>query len=314
MQKMTNVLDSHPADPVLGKIILDSIGIAICLIASCKTFAMILFIIIRCRFIKSKEKILFLLSINMYVNVFIFALFTLHMFLSMIRGHLQPHVAELHDDTLACRLRIYFSTITLISALYSNALQGFHRFFRIRFYKRPFLHRNIYLYLLGICIQVLLSALLQLPVLLPGHYDYEDYHCQVYLTNWRGILTGACLVWLPPVILTVVIYTQTMYFIHCNSLKFSLRRKLKIKRDLIVIKRVLWTLIFIIIFGTPAVSMTVVYFIFGYIGWWANHLTWLTFITSFFGMTIVHTYYATHIHALYSRTAKKAPLILKRSR
>ena len=74
-----------------------------------------------------------------------------------------------------------------------------------------------------------------------------------------------------------------------------------IKRDVTVIKRVLFILIFIILFGMPAISTTIVYLIFNYIGWWANYLTWLTFVTSFTGMTCAHTYYAKHIDALYSK-------------
>ena len=74
-----------------------------------------------------------------------------------------------------------------------------------------------------------------------------------------------------------------------------------IKRDVTVIKRVLFILIFIILFGMPAISTTIVYLIFNYIGWCANYLTWLTFVTSFTGMTCAHTYYAKHIDALYSK-------------
>jgi hypothetical protein len=152
-------------------------------------------------------------------------------------------------------------------------------------------------------IQICLSALLQLPVLLPGHYDYEDYHCQVYLTNWRGILIGALFVWLPPVFFTTVIYTWTVYYIHHNSPKFNRRRRSRTKRDFIVIRRIFWLIICIILFGTPACSTTIVYHLFGYIRWWANHLTWLTFISSFTGMSIVHTYYARHLRSLWSRTS-----------
>ncbi|UJR10766.1 hypothetical protein I4U23_014954 [Adineta vaga] len=287
---------------LIAPIILDSIGIGICIVAICKTFFMILLILTRRRLIKLKEKNLFLLSLNMYINVFIFASFTLDMFISMFMGHWNPTREDLHNNTLGCRLKIYISTIALISALYSNALQALHRLFRIIYYHCPFLYRNIYIYILGIVIQVHLSALVQLPVILPGHYDYEDYHCQVYLTNWRGILIGALCVWLPPVVLTVIIYACTVSYIRRNITRLTIRQKKRIKRDFTVIKRILWLVIFIILFGTPACSTTIVYHIFGYVGWWANHLTWLTFISSFTGMTIVHLYYAPHLRVLLSKS------------
>ncbi|CAF1327667.1 unnamed protein product [Rotaria sordida] len=238
----------------------------------------------------------------MYLNVFIFALFTLDMFISMIKGHIKPYAPELHNNTLWCRLKIYLSTIALISALYSNTLQALHRLFKIVYYKHPFLFRNLHLYIFGIFIQVFLSASLQLPILLLGDYDYEDYHCQVYLTNWRGIARGASLVWLPPVLLTIVIYAYTMRYIRRHVSTFTLLQKKRIDRDFTVIRRILWLIIFIVLFGIPACSTTIVYYIFGYVGWWANHLTWLTFILSFSGMSIVHTYYAPHIRALLSGT------------
>ncbi|CAF4065747.1 unnamed protein product [Rotaria sordida] len=53
-------------------------------------------------------------------------------------------------------------------------------------------------------------------------YDYEDYHRQVYVTNWCGIARGASLVWLPPVLLTIVIYAYTMCYIRCHVSKFTL--------------------------------------------------------------------------------------------
>ncbi|CAF1072081.1 unnamed protein product [Adineta ricciae] len=286
----------------LKPVILDWLGIGISIIAICKMTFMILLIFARRQLIKPKERVLFLLSLNMFMNVLIFACFTLNMFISMLLGHMNPDRTDLHDNTLRCRLKIYVSTIALISALYSNTLQALHRLFRIVYHHRPFFYRNIYLYMFGIVVEIHLGALLQLPVLLPGHYDYEDYHCQVYLTNWRGILIGASCVWLPPVILTIIIYVCTVSFIRRNLSKFTMRQKKRIKRDFIVIRRILWLVVFIILFGTPACSTPIVYHLFGYIGWWANHITWLTFISSFTGMTVVHTYYAPHLHVLLAKS------------
>lgn len=294
-----NMLPSPPS--LLPNIILDAIGIGISIIAICKTLGLILLIIINRSITKSKENILYLLSLNMNMSVFIFALFVLDMFISMIKGHLNPNSLELQSDTLWCRLKIYLSTIALISALHSNVLQSLHRYFRIIYYHRPYFYRNIYLYIFGICIQVFLGAMMQLPILITGNYQYEDYRCQVYLTNWRGILMGALLVWLFPVSLTIIIYTCTMHYIHRHLPKFTAQQQTRIRRDVTVIKRVLWLVIFILIFGTPACSTTIVYYIFGYIGWWADYLTWLTFISSFTCMSIVHTYYSTHLRALWPR-------------
>ena len=110
----------------------------------------------------------------MYISIFIFALFLLDMFISMIRGHIYPNISEITNDTLWCRLKVYLSTVALICSLYSNTFQAFYRFLRIIFYTRPFFYQNISLYMFGILIQIFLSALQPLPILLIGEYQYQD--------------------------------------------------------------------------------------------------------------------------------------------
>ncbi|CAF4577235.1 unnamed protein product [Rotaria sp. Silwood1] len=118
----------------------------------------------------------------------------------MIKGHLYPDMSQINDDTLCCRLKVYLSTVALISSLYSTTSQVLYHFFRIIYYNRPFFHVNIYFYIF-----------------------------------------------------------------------------------ILLIQRILWLIIFILVFGMPACSTTIIFYLFGYIGWWANHLTWSTFILSFIG-------------------------------
>jgi hypothetical protein len=290
---------------LLPNIILDCIGISLCTIAVCKTLTFILLILIRRQLMKSKEKILYLLSLNMYMSVFIFALFLLDMCVSMLKSHINPDLSQLNYDTLWCRLKVYLLSVALTSSLYSNTIQALYRFFRIIYYTRPFFHRNIYLYIFCILILVILSALQPLPILLIGEYQYEDYHCQIYLTSWRGVLMAAFLTWLLPVTITIIIYAFTLRYIRSNTLRFAALQRIRIKRDVTVMRRIIWLIMFILVLGMPASSITIIYYIFGYIGWWANYLTWLTFISSFIGMSIVQTCYAPHLHALWSRAPNR---------
>jgi hypothetical protein len=283
-------------------IILDSFGISFCIIALCKTFIFILLILIRRGLTKSKDKVLFLLSLNMYMSIFISTLGFLNMFTTMLIGHLHPDISVANFDTPSCHLIIYLTTIAIICTLYSNTFQALHRFVRIIYYTRPVFHRNIYLYIFGILIQILLSTLQPLPIVLTGGFQYEDYHCQVRLINWHGILMGALLVWLPPVTVTVIIYVCTIRYVRRNVRSFTLQQKTRIKRDVTVIKRILWLVVFILAFGTPACTTTIVYYVFGYVGWWANHLTWLTFVFTFIGISVVQTCYSPHLRVLWSRT------------
>jgi hypothetical protein len=293
------------SESFVPNIILDCLGIGLCIIAICKTLTFIVIILIRRQLTKSKDKIVFLLSFNMYMSIFIFALFLVDMFISMLKGHIHPSISQINAETWWCRIKVYLMTVALISSLYSNTFQALRRFFRIIYYNRPFFYRNTYAYIFGILIQVFLSALQPLPILLIGEYQYEDYHCQIRLTSWRGMTMAVFLIWLSPVSVTVIIYAYTVRYIRSNTPLFTLQQQKRIKRDFIVIKRILWLIIFIVIFGIPACSTTIVYYVFGYVGWWANHLTWMTFIISFIGLSIVQTCYSPHLRVLWSRTPNR---------
>ncbi len=107
-------------------IILDPINIGFSIILICKTLLFILLILIRHRLIKSEDKIQFLLSFNMYISIFLFALFVLDMFILMMKSPMNPNLSH---DTFQCRLKAYLSNVALIYSLYSNTFQALYRFF-----------------------------------------------------------------------------------------------------------------------------------------------------------------------------------------
>ncbi|CAF0916689.1 unnamed protein product [Adineta steineri] len=121
------------------------------------------------------------------------------------------------------------------------------------------------------------------------------------LTDWHGITMGAFLIWLSPVTITVVIYAYTWRYIHRYSQILTVRQQARIIRDFTVIRRILWLNVFPLVFGTPEISLTIVYYVSGYIGWWANYLSWFTCILSFIGMSIIHTRFSPHLRVLWSR-------------
>ncbi|CAF3509851.1 unnamed protein product [Adineta steineri] len=144
-----------------------------------------------------------------------------------------------NNDTIWCRSKVYFATVAMVCALYANTFQALHRFCRIIYYTRLFFHRNIYLYSFGILIQIFLSILQPLSVLVTGVYQYEDYHCQMSLTNWRGTILGAFLIWLSPITIIVIIYACTLSYIRHYSITFTVLQHTRIKRDFTVIKRII---------------------------------------------------------------------------
>ncbi|CAF0948868.1 unnamed protein product [Adineta steineri] len=286
-------------------IILDSIGIAVCVLTICKTFIFIFMILIRHQMKKSNEKILFILSFNMYMSICIFTLFVLDMFISMLKGHIYSNLFQIYNDTQWCRIKAYLTNVAMLYTLYSNTFHALHRFFRIIYYTNRFLHQNVYLYITGIFIQLVLSLLQPLPLLLAHIYQYEDYHCQIPLTQWFAVIIGSIVIWMPPLSITIGIYMYTLNYIRSNSPMFTHRQQTRIRRDITVIRRVVWSVLFIVLCAIPAFSIPIIYSLFNFFGWWANHLAWLGFVLSFLGMSIVHTYFSPHLRILWARPANR---------
>ncbi|UJR16620.1 hypothetical protein I4U23_003520 [Adineta vaga] len=228
----------------------------------------------------------------------------------MVRGHMHTSIWPINNNLLWCRLKAYLSNVTLICSLYSTTFQALHRCLRITYYTNAMLYRNIYLYSAGIIVQIFASMLQPLPLFLLNIYQYDDYHCQVQFTNWSGMIIAACLVWLLPVLLTVAIYVYTIHYIRRNSQQFTFRQRTRIKRDITIIRRIFWLIIFILIFGMPACSTTIVYYIFGYVEWWENHMIWLTFILSFMGISTVQTFYSPHLRTLWLKSSRRISLAI----
>lgn len=288
-------------DPLVSNIIFDCIILSLTIVAIFETVILTLLILIHCQLRKAKEKVLFLLSLNMYMSTLVFALFLLDMMIPMIKGHLYPNTPDSIYNTTWCQIKAYLTVIALICGLYSYTIQALYRFCRIVFPTHPYFHENIYLYIFGILIQVVLSSLQSLPTLLMGHYQYQDYHCQIRLTNWQSVCLGAVLLWLLPISITIGIYMYTVSYIQKNSSKFTQGQRTRIQRDFIVIKRILIIIMFIVIFGLPTCFTAIVYYLFGFIGWWANHLSWLIFIVSFTSMSTIQTYYSPHLDILWKK-------------
>lgn len=286
-------------------IVLDSIGIVLCIITVMQTLILILLILKRRQLIKSRNKVLFLLSFNLYISILIFSLFLLDMFISMLTGHLHLGLSHADFDTYWCRLKVYLGTVAMVSTFYANIFQALHRFFRIVYHVHPFLYRSLYPYLFAIVLQIVLGALQPLPVLLTGVYQYEDYHCQMHLKNWRGMILGAFLIWLAPLTITMTIYMATLRYIRHHALSFTRKQHFRTKRDFTVIRRVFWLLIFILLLGVPACGFTIIYYLFGYMGWWSNHLTWFACVLSFLGLSTVQTCFSPHLRTLWKRSRSR---------
>ncbi|CAF1334114.1 unnamed protein product, partial [Adineta ricciae] len=127
----------------------------------------------------------------------------------MLKGHLYPNTLQLTDKIQWCHIKAYLINVAMTYSLYSNTLHSLYRFVRIVYYTRCSLYQNIYLYIFGIIIQLILSLIQPIPLLFTGIYGYEDYHCQILLTEWIGVMIATVLIWIPPLSITITIYIYT---------------------------------------------------------------------------------------------------------
>ena len=285
-------------------IILDCLGIFFCTFAICESFIVIVLLFLRRRLAKAKDKIPYLLSASMYIYMMISALFINEMYISMLYGHLHPDVTNF--DTFWCRFKTYLMYIFSICIFHSCSLQALYRLFRIVYHTRPYLYRNVHLYLFAIAFEIPLSTLQGLPLFLLNEYVYTDYHCQVSLQRWRGILLGAVLFWAMPVSMTVGIYVYIMHYIRQNKRAMTLRQQSRVNRDAAVVIRIVWLVISVVLCGIPPCMFAIIYFISGYFGWWTNHLEWYTTVVSFICIGISHVLLTPHLRILwFRRTARR---------
>lgn len=297
--------DSLSNQSFIPNIIFDSITIGFCTITVTTTLLCTGLIVFRRRFSVSKERIPILLSINMYVSVCAFAVCVLNMTVAMLKGHLYSNETQANDHTRWCYTEAYLTNVAMLWCLYSSTLHGLYRFCRIVYYSHRILRQNLSLYVIGVLVQILLSALQTLPILLTGVYHYDDYHCQIPLTNWANVMLATALIWVPPLSITTTIYLFTVRYIRRNAALFTYRQHTRITRDVTVIKRIVWSVVFVVLCAMPAFSITIMYYLFAYFGWWGNHLAWLGFILSFTGMSVVHTWYSPHLRNLWPRAQNR---------
>jgi hypothetical protein len=289
-----------PNSPYVPAIVLDVLGILLCTFAICESFIVLLLLFLRRRLAKPKDKIPRLLSANMYTCIMISGLFINEMFISMLNGHLHPTITNF--DNFWCQLKTYLMYIFSISIFHSCSLQALCRMFRVVYYTQAYLYRNVHLYLFAIAFEIPLSALQALPLFLLDEYPYIDYHCQVSLQSWRGMLLGAVLFWGMPVSMTVGIYFYTVRYIRQNGGAMTLRQKSRVNRDTAVITRIFWLTIFVVLCGIPPCTFAIIYYISGYFGWWINHVEWYTTVFSFISVGMSHVLLTPHLRVLWSRT------------
>ena len=162
------------------------LSIFICAIVTVCTSFFVLFIIFYRRSTIRNDHVDYLLVANSYIALFLSSPFYFDMSAYSIYGHLHPASSF---DGWWCRVKSYAIYVTGSAYFYSFLFQAIYRFCRIVFPTRPAL-RSFRLYAIVSILQWIFGILQVLPSLFAGYITYlpNDYHCQLALTNLRGII------------------------------------------------------------------------------------------------------------------------------
>jgi hypothetical protein len=216
-----------------------------------------------------------LLCLNMYVSLGIGCAIMLDIYCYTLYGHLHPNISF---DNRWCYIKSYLFYVSGCSFFYSYLLQAIYRLCRIVFYTKPLL-QSFNLYIGGIILQWILSFLQVIPIYLLGIFEYlhNDYHCQIALSNIRGLFLGLSMVHLIPISLTTICYIYTVVYIcqSSNSIRTT-RQRVSDRRDLFVLSRVFIILTVMIGSGLPQIGISIFYQYYGYLPYWSTQFQWLT--------------------------------------
>lgn len=245
-----------------------------------------------------------LLSINMYVSLFIGCTIMFDIYCYTLYGHLNPNVSF---DGTWCQIKAYFFYVSGCAFFYSYLLQAIYRLCRIVFYQKLIL-QSYRLYIIGVIIQWTLSFLQVLPVLFLRTFEYlpHDYHCQIALHNIRGLIIGLSLVHLIPVTLTTLCYVLTLMYIRRRSATVRcLRQQANDRRDAVVLTRIFILLAVMIISGLPTLGISIFYQIYGYLPVWSTQFQWFTATFSISCVSIILLLVSPDFDKFWKRPRRK---------
>jgi hypothetical protein len=242
-----------------------------------------------------------LLCINMYVSLGIGCSIMLDMYCHTIYGHLHPRISL---DGHWCYIRAYLFYVSGCSFFYSYLLEAIYRLCRIVFHTKPFL-QSFRLYICGIIIQWIFSFLQVIPVYLLGTFEYlhDDFHCQIALSNIRGLLIGLALVHMIPISLTTICYIFTAIYIRkCSTTVKTTRQRNSDRRDYLVLKRIFILLSVMIASGMPQLGISLHYQYFGYLPFWSTQFQWLTATFSILSVAVILIFLSPNLQRFWRKS------------
>lgn len=287
---------------VLYSLIIVSIIIGVC--TTIFLFSLMLFH----RSIIKIDKVSYLLSANSYIAFIISSPFFLEMSLNSIYGEFHPDISF---DGWNCRFKGYVLYITGSVYFFSFLIQSIYRFCRI-VYPTRIEFQSLRPYVILSISQWIFAATLQLPSYFLRVIQYlpNDYHCQFDPTDLSGSLLGLSILFLIPFMLTLICYLYTMYYVRVRTTALiTINQYRNVRRDLIVLSRLVFLFTFLTAVGLPHVVIPFVYTITGYLPFWVIPFQWLLTVFSLSTACIIQIFVTPPLKKICVRKARVIPII-----
>ena len=174
-----------------------------------------------------------------------------------------------------CEVRAYVLHGSFCVFYYSFVLQAVFRLLRVLFYRKKVLH-SFGVFLIATVMEWLLGFALVLLNSSSADFVYHpfDYSCWITLRNIRGILTVTAYIFVIPLGSIFAFYAIILRHIRrvngCQQTKC--RQQRANKRDLIVVKRLVLLLLFLVLIALPSQVVFLVYLVTGHLTPWFNHI------------------------------------------
>ncbi|CAF1493324.1 unnamed protein product [Adineta steineri] len=169
-------------------------------------------------------------------------------------------------SSMSIRSMLGYLASVMLAMLYMTFVnQAFYRLIRI-VYSQNRWFQSLKLYIILPIIEIIVVTSILLCILIPLNgvtYFPNDYFCYPIYTNIPGILSAAVVAYIGPFCCLLFIYLHITRFIHQQGNTQTLVVKQRQVRDLLIIRRILIIVSFLLILGIPAMTFIFMFIITG---------------------------------------------------
>ena len=245
---------------MITSIILNILFLLLIVLSSVISVIVLLLVFIRIGPLASNVSLL--LTCNTYVAIILFCFTLMDIGIHSLYGHWNPSTSFAGRW---CEIRAYFPHVCFCAYYYSFVCQAIFRLFRIVFYKKRHL-QSLGVFVVSIVIQWLLSFIFIAPHLIFDDFQYQalDYNCWISFRNIRGMFVATLIIYGGPLALILSIY---IYIVRYVRRKMYVHRKQKrsIQRDVLILRRIVVLLFFLIMIGVPTLVVLAIYLLTNYL-------------------------------------------------